>query len=153
MGSQFKPVIKSLIILHTAMLFIQIVFAGIVYGISMQTKPSINENLSRILQTAAVVLTLGGGTVAFVLFKKKISVLQETRNGFTEKINDYRTASIIKYALLETPSLFCIIGYFLTQNISFLLLCVVLILVFAGQKPTVNMMMYDMNVSRDELFE
>jgi len=152
MGNQFKPEIKSLIIVHTAMLFVQIVFAGVAYGVSSQVKP-VDENFERALQTVAAILALAGGTAAFVLFKKKVKVLQETRNGFSEKITDYRAASIVKFALLEAPSLFCSIGYFLTQQVSFLLLCIVLILVFAGQKPTVNMMMYDMNVGRDELFE
>jgi hypothetical protein len=59
----------------------------------------------------------------------------------------------MKFALLESPILFSAVGYFLTQNIAFIFLAIALIFIFAGQKPTVTLMTYDMNVSKDELFE
>ncbi len=153
MGNQFKPAIKALIFLHTIMLMGQILLAVIGYFISTQFQPTADEKLSRILQSVAVVLALGGGAAAFVVFKKSINELQLTANGIVEKMAAYRAASIVKFALLEAPSIFCIVGFILTHNISFLLLSIVLILVFAGQKPTVSMMMYDMQVGREDLFE
>ena len=153
MKNIFKPAIKALILLHTAMLLGQLLFAAIAYFMFRNNVPPFDESTSKIMQSVAVVLTLGGGFAAFFVFRKSVEELQLTAGGFDEKINAYRSASIIKFALLEAPSLFCIIGYILTINISFMLLSIVLILVFAGQKPTVPMMVHDMNVSRDELFE
>lgn len=150
---KFKADVKALILVHTVMLMVQIIFAGLIYATASPNKPTLEGDASKILQGVAAVLAVGGGFAAFFLFKKRMVILQETATTFTEKINHYRAASIVKYALLEAPSLFCVIGYILTHNISFLLLSIVVILVFAGQKPTVNMMMYDMNVTRDELFE
>jgi hypothetical protein len=153
MKNTFKPEVKALILLHTAMLVGQLLFAIIAYIMFRNKTPMIEENTSKILQSIAAILTLGGGFAAFFVFRKSIEELQLTARSFNEKINAYRAASIIKFALLETPSLFGIIGFILTNNITFMLLSVVLILVFAGQKPTLPMMMRDMNVGRDELFE
>lgn len=153
MKNTFKPQVKALILLHTAMLVGQLLFAGIAYFMFRNGQPLVEAGTSKVLQSIAAVLALGGGFAAFFVFRKSMEDLQLTARGFNEKIDAYRAASIIKFALLETPSVFCIIGFILTNNITFMLLSVVLILVFAGQKPTVPMMMHDMNVSRDELFE
>jgi hypothetical protein len=153
MKNTFKPEVKALILLHTAMLIGQLLFATIVYFLFRNKTTMVEESTSKILQSIAAVLTLGGSFAAFFVFRKSIEELQLTSGNFNEKMNAYRASSIIKFALLETPSLFSIIGFIITNNITFMLLSVVLILVFAGQKPTVPMMMHDMNIGRDELFE
>ena len=152
--NQFKPEIKALILVHTIMLVMVLMFTGLSYFFSakIMTTP-VDASLDKILQLVAVVLSVVAPFAAFRMFKHKRLAWQNNPAGLAEKINDYRAASTMKFALLESPILFSAVGYFLTQNTSFIILAVVLIFILAGQKPTVTLMTYDMNISRDELFE
>ncbi len=152
--NQYKVDIKSLIVIHTAMLLGMIIFMAVAFFVANKVLPNpVDESLSRILQVVAVLLSMGGGFMAFMLFKKKIQSIQDMSIPVSEKIQQYRIASIMKFALLEAPVLFCCIGYLLSKNISFLLLAGVLVMIFAGQKPTVIMMTHDMNVSKEDLMQ
>jgi hypothetical protein len=153
MGNQFKPAIKALILVHTAMLVGQLLMAGIMYFLVSRTNAPLNPQLDKTLQVIALVLAIGGGYAAFFLFKQKVKPLQISDVSINEKLITYRTACIIKYTLLEAPAIFCFIAFFLTHNLAFLILGGILLLVFAGQKPTVTLITYDMNVSREDLFE
>ncbi len=152
--NQFKPEVKALILIHTIMLVMVLVFTGLSYFVSakIMTTP-VDASLDKTLQLVAVVLSVAAPFAAFKIFNKKRLEWQTSTAGFDEKMNAYRAASIMKFALLESPILFSAVGYFLTQNIAFIFLATALIFIFAGQKPTVTLMTYDMNVSRDELFE
>lgn len=152
--NQFKQEIKALILIHTIMLVMVILFTALSYFVApkVMTTP-VDNSLDKILQLVAVVLAVAAPFTAFTIFKKKRLVWQTNPAGLAEKIDDYRAACIMKFALLEGPILFCAVGYFLTQNTAFTILAVVLIFILAGQKPTVTLMTYDMNISRDELFE
>ena len=70
-----------------------------------------------------------------------------------QKIIQYKTFSIVKFALLEAPCLFAIVAYFLTTNIYFMVLAAILIIVFAAQRPTVQLIIHHLSVSREDLME
>jgi len=150
---KFKPEIKSLILIHTAMLIGQLLFAVIIYTVSGFSTSNESHTLFQALQIIAVLLSFGCGFAAFKVSKQKIQQIQSTTLSFSEKLLQYRSACILKYALLEMPAMFCLISYFLIHNISFLLLFGVLLFVFAGQKPTVFLMTIEMNVSKEDLME
>jgi hypothetical protein len=150
---KFKPEIKSLIVVHTAMLLGQLLFAVIVYVISNFITSKDNRTVFQALQIFAIVLSFGCGIAAFKISKQRIQQLQLTTLSFSEKFTQYRSACILKYALLEIPAMFCLVSYFIIHNISFLLLFGVLLFVFAGQKPTVFLMTIEMNVSKEELMQ
>jgi len=151
---KFKSEIKSLVFVHMVMLVGEMMFAIIIYVIALQFN-SVNNNLNlfKTLQIIAVVTSLAGVFTAFKIVRQKIQQIQLSNKSFQEKFIEYRSACVLKYTLLEAPALFCLVGYFLTQNISFLLLFGILFMVLAGQKPTVVIMMHELNVSREDLMQ
>ncbi|MFY7900999.1 MAG: hypothetical protein ACOVNY_12495 [Chitinophagaceae bacterium] len=151
---KFKPEIKYLVQLHTIMLVIVIVFTALAYIFSNKFYTNVvSDSVNEIVQIIAVLLAIILPTIAFVSHHKKRKLWQQSQASFDQKITDYKASCIRKFTLLEAPIVFAAIGYFRTQNVAFILLSLVLIFVFAGQKPTVALMTYDMNIDKETLFD
>jgi len=72
-------------------------------------------------------------------------------SGVKEKFAIYRAACIVQWAFLEGPSLFCIIGFFLTGNYAFLFLSGTIIILFAMLAPSKMKVAFQMGVAAEEL--
>lgn len=153
MKNQYKPSVKALVLIHTALLVGQIISSVVFYFFSKELPSHATGTAERIIQVIVVLIALSFCIVAFTRFIKTRQSLQQTYDSAEVKLPIYTKAFTQKLVLLDVPAMCALIGYFLTQNLSFFLLYIVLLLVFAGQKPTVTMMMYDMNVSREDFFE
>ena len=68
-----------------------------------------------------------------------------------EKFALYRTACLIQWALLEGPSIFCTICFFLTGNYAFLGLVLVILFVFVMTTPSKLKMQQQLQISEAEL--
>ncbi|MEP6748157.1 MAG: hypothetical protein ABJB86_10565, partial [Bacteroidota bacterium] len=67
-----------------------------------------------------------------------------------EKLNDYRTAAIIKWAMIEGAALFAIICFMITRNYAFIALAFALIIFFALQAPSKLKLMLQLQISESE---
>jgi hypothetical protein len=146
--------LKTLQVIYKALLMGQVLFMGIV--IFMQTKGALNasrvdEDTSRILQVMAVAIGFGCLWGGIHFYRKRIAVIKDSDVSIAEKLKQYQAASIIKWGLTEGPSLFCIVGYFLTGNWSFLALAGIIIFVFAGYNPQKALVMRELGLGEDEL--
>ncbi|GMV76936.1 MAG: hypothetical protein AMXMBFR79_00720 [Chitinophagaceae bacterium] len=144
--------LKTLIIMHTAMLMAQILLAAIVYYINHNNTSDLDNDFSRKIQMIITGIAVFSVVAALFLFKKNIEKLKNIQ-ALNEKILKYRQASIIKFALLEFATFVAIIGYFVTLGTSFLVLAAVLIAFFALQKPTVLAMTNYLEVRENDLME
>ena len=145
-------VLKSLNILHKAMLAGQILFSAVcgylVYaGI---ISPSAKE-LDKVLQVVAIALSVAGVFAGMSVFKKRLLQIRDMQTGINEKFSAYRSACIIQWALLEGPVIFIIISFFLTGNYAFPALAIVLIFLFALQAPSKLKIALQLQVSEAEL--
>ncbi len=146
--------LKALNMIHKAMLIGQIIFAGICfYLLYSKTLPPGMEELDRALQVTAVILAATGFFIGASLFKKRLLLARGLDAPAADKFLIYRSACIIQWALLEGPSLFCIIGFFLTGNYAFLLLSGTLIILFAMITPTKMKVAFQLGISEEELSE
>lgn len=151
--NKFKPNIKTMLVMHTAFLYAQVLFAITIYFVADKTA-LFDEATSKIVETAAALFTLVSVLTGFTLFKKKVQVLKDdVAISVEEKLEQYKTFSIIKFAMLEAPSLFAVLAFFLTGNIYFMFLAILLIIVFAAQRPTVPLIIHHLAVSREDLME
>ena len=144
--------LKTLIIMHTAMLMAQILLAAIVYYINHNNTSDLDNDFDRKIQMILTGIAVFNVVAALFLFKKNMEKLKNIQE-LNEKILKYRQASIIKFALLEFATFVAIIGYFFTLGISFLVLAAVLIAFFALQKPTVLAMTNYLGVRENDLME
>ena len=141
-------------ILHKALLAGQILFAVVCFFlVYTKTQASPMEQLDRTLQVAAIILAGGGFFAGTSLFKKKLLQIRDMQTDVKEKLPVYRTACIMQWALLEGPSLFTIICFFLTGNYAFIALATVLILLFAMLAPSKTKIAFHLGLSESEVEE
>src|SRR5664279_3328790 len=120
-----KSPIKSLQILHTAMLAGMVLFCMVSAVVKLSGK-HIDATLDKTLQVIVLIVSFGCVRAAFYLFKKRLQSI-DTASSATDKFSVYRTASIVKWALIEGPVLFAVICFMLTRNYAFIGLAFVLI--------------------------
>ena len=145
--------LKLLIVLHKALLMGQLVFAGIcTYLVYTKAVFPAAAELEKVLQVAALIVTAGGVYAGLTIFKKKLVQVRDMQSD-KEKFSLYRSALIIQWALLEAPSLFCVICFLLTGNYAFLALAVVLIFLFVMAAPSKTKMLTQLQLSESELDE
>ena len=79
--------------------------------------------------------------------------LREMQTNTKEKFLLYRAASILQWALLEGPSLFCILCFFLTGNYAFLALAIAIMFLFILMAPSKNKIVTQLQISESEIDE
>jgi len=138
-------------LIYNYLLIAQAAFAGIVFTISdnrIIITNFKNDMLLIILPVFAVFAIFG----ADFLFKKLIAVAS-TKNTLLEKLNVFRTASMIRYALVEAPTLFAIVRYLTEGNLLYLIIAVGLIIYFITLKPTAKRIIEALNLTYQEKSE
>jgi len=146
--------LKALNIIHKALMTGQILFASVcIYlNYSKTIEPQAQE-LDRVLQVVALIITAGGIFAGMSIFKKKLLQAREMQVSAKEKFDQYRLACIVQWALLEGPSLFCIICFFLTGNYAFLALMAVVLFLFTITVPSKLKVLMQLQISEAELDE
>jgi len=86
------------------------------------------------------------------MFKKQLD-LAVAKSSLNEKLGGYQTALIIRFALLEGPSLFGIVSYLLSGNLLFLAISGLIILYFITIRPTRDKVETDLNLDYQEKTE
>jgi hypothetical protein len=84
-----------------------------------------------------------------ILFKQLIGKIKNDAS-FEKKLEAYRSAMIMRYALLEGPSIFSTVVYLLTGNMIFLAFSGVMILAFLMNMPSRDKATQDLNLSSIE---
>jgi hypothetical protein len=145
--------LRGLIIIHKAMLIGQLIFAAVcfylVYTKSVSTGDM--DNLDKILQVIAVVISVAGFLIGTSLFKKKLLQARSLDTGNTSKFELYRTASIMQWAFIEGPAIFCLIGFFLTANYAFMALAATLMLLFTMMVPSKAKAAFQLGISEADM--
>jgi hypothetical protein len=105
-----------------------------------------NEELVMPLQVAAVALIAGGIGAGFFLYNGKAKAAREANLSVEKKLDVYRTATIIQWALCEGPSLFCAVSFFMTGDATFLLFFGIALLFFLLKlRPSIENFHRDFN--------
>ncbi len=134
-------------IIFFALLAGQIIFIAVAFfTISNSTPQSQPDDMLNII----VPVVVGSGLfISSLIFKQLLGKIKKD-DSFEKKLETYRSALIVRYALLEVPSLFSTVAYLLSGNIIFLAFSGVLILAFMLNMPTRNKAAQDLNLSTNE---
>src|SRR3569623_1585875 len=111
--------LKTLFVLGYALIAGMVMFSiiSIVVSNSNGNSGFISDEQERsIFYVVVAVMVAGGIGASFAVFNSRLQVVKQ-KNSLTEKLQGYRAAVIMRYALLEGPGLFSIIVYFLTGDI------------------------------------
>ena len=144
--------IKTMGILHKAMLGGLIVVAGITFyivynGLFHQGLQAYDHEL----QLAAIVFSFGGFFLGSAIFKKKVSAERDASTDLISKLNGYRTAAIIRWALLEGAVLFALVCFLMVGNYAFLALALVFMVFLAVVGPNKTKIMILLGLTEGQL--
>ena len=145
-----KSYFLALQIVYYALIAGQLIFAFLTfYLIRSGLFDGEQAELRNIFIFIVPVFVMGGLFISHLLFK---SFLNNAKGKISlyEKLTYYRSALIIRYALLEGPSFFAIVVYLLTGDYLFLGMSGLVILVFFTLKPSVERAINDLELNSEE---
>jgi hypothetical protein len=144
-----KEYFTVLTILHGALLMAQVLFAALAYYLVSSGQFATSPELTSILPIVALALVFAGSFASSFIMKGQLKSIK-LKPVLKDKMKDYRAALIIKWALMEAPSLFCTAGYLLTGNHFFLWLAALEIVIFFFARPTMAAAGVDLELSQPE---
>lgn len=151
MIQQNTSTIKTLNLFFSAMLSGQVLFAILAYFLVSKKAIDVQQaGLEEVFTLLVPVLIITGWFVGSFLFRKKIEEAKNTADT-TGKLNTYRSAFIIRCAMLEGPVLFAIISYLLTGKLLFILLAAGGILLFTFLKPSTGKVANELQIPESEV--
>lgn len=128
--------LRTLTILHAALLIGQVLFAGTAYFLVSSGNFKLNPTgLEEVFYVLVPVIVAGGIVASFAFAASKIKGLRENPN-VQARVMGFRSTSILQWALLEGPSFFATAIYIITGSLFHLALAVAVILVFIYIRPT-----------------
>lgn len=113
--------------------------------------PFAAESLDRLLQVIAVFYSFAAVIVGLQLFRRRLESIKTLELPARDKINQYKSASIVQWALLEGAGIFCAISYIITGNWSFLGLAIMLLAVFGGLNPFRQKVMLQLKLHENDV--
>jgi hypothetical protein len=143
--------IKSMSVIHLALLAGQVVFGIVAFAQSGKVYFGIRDT-GDVLIFIVPVVAIGGFVAGYVLFQQQLIALRN-KNSFGEKIIGYQTALIVRFALLEGPSLLAIVAYLLNGNLYYLSIAGLLVLYFLTLRPTLEKVENDLDLNFTERIE
>ena len=153
MYNQNQPVspqnfVKTIIIIHLALFMGQALFAAVALFLSKNAALNLKPGNDPLFYISPIMVIFGIGMGSF-LFKQQMAKVAE-QPSLTGKLQDYQKALIIRYALIEGPSLFSIVCVLLTGNIYYLIIAGINILYFITIRPTKFQIHDDLNLAYEE---
>ncbi len=142
-----KDYFRLLSIIYFAILLGQVFFACL--SLFVQSIGEFAENeaeLSEILLYVVPVFFIISFLTGNFIFKKRLTTAR-TRNNLSDILADYRGALIMRYALLEVPSLFTIVAFLITGEYLFLAMAGFIILLFIIIRPTPSRAITDLELN------
>jgi len=147
-----KGPFQVLKILHLAMLAgFTLLTVAILIIMRVSPNTTRDESYERILQIVTVVISVATLLIGFNLFRRKIIELHNSRDTAEKRMEQYKTALIRWWAMIEGPGLLAAIGLFLTGNYAFLALAVFHIAILAFFMPRKENIIMLLNLNSEEV--
>lgn len=127
--------LKTLSIIHTALLVVLIAFGIFTYFQNGSFTPRMNRQ--DLFIYIVPVVAAAGYFLSQFLFRKQLQTIQREEE-LPAKLSKYQSASLIKYALLEGPGFLALIAYYLSGNALYLVIAIALIAYLFVQRPTAD---------------
>lgn len=143
--------LKVIYIIHLALLAGQVMFAIVAFIQVGKTQIDIKNSNDPFLFVVPI-LAIGGFIVSNLMFRQQLNS-SINKDSLKDKLMGYQTALIIRFALLEGPSLFGIVTYLITGNFLFLIISGLLVLYFISIRPTRVKIENDLNLTYEEKAE
>ncbi len=145
-----KGYLNTLYIIFFALVFGQVMFGFVAFFFqSTQQVHESTSDLNSLLLYIVPFLVLAGIISSIFFYRSKLRSIRAS-SSLHQKLVDYRVSMIVKFAMLEVPSLVAIVAYLLTANIIFLGLAGIVILNFILERPSVRKLTLDLELSQKD---
>ncbi|MBU7578738.1 MAG: hypothetical protein KAF40_11815 [Flavihumibacter sp.] len=113
--------------------------------------PVVDIPTDRLLQVVAVLYCFAAVFVGLQLFRRKLEQIKISDSTAREKLNRFKSASILQWGLMESAAIFSTLCYLLTGNWAFLALSFTLLVIFGGLNPFKHKVMIQLRLSEQEV--
>jgi len=149
MNNQQKH-LQTLQTIHIAMLMGQVMLALALFFLRNEIiVDEQNTEFASTFKLVVPVIALGGLLGGFFVFKMLVSKARGAGDVFA-KLAMYRSAFLVRAALLEGSALLAIVAFYLTKDLLFMGVAIVLIFIFAFLRPTASGVIQDLELSGEE---
>lgn len=142
-----KSRLQTMTILHAATVMPIVIFLGVAYFLTDQEDFSDDSDLSKMLLIFVPIIAIIGFTIGTFIFRKQLVKIRKLEH-LKDKQLQYQTISIMQYALLEGPGLFAAVAYFMTGDLIFAGIAVVIIVLLLMNRPTKFKIVSDLELSQ-----
>lgn len=143
-----KSFLKTLTFLHLSLVIGLVLFSAIAY--SQSTNISVEPESGNIFLYFVPVLAIIGYFGSQFFYKKMLNNI-DTNSTLEEKLKKYKTASHVKFLLIEFPALFSIFAFYTTANALPLVIAVCLIIYLYVQRPSSDKIKTELVLNSEEI--
>ena len=146
-----KEYFKIISIFHFALAFGLIVFGLVISFLLADFQHPDNESdFAKILVYLVPGLLIVGIVASIMVFSNRLDILKGEMD-FRLKMEKYREALIIRYALLEGPGLFALVSIFLTNNSEYLLYAAAMLILLLIKRPSIKSAIKELELDQNEI--
>ena len=113
-------------------------------------KPA-DESFQRIFQIVCVLVSATLLIAGFKIFKKKIFAARNDLGPGEQRMDLYRAACILWWAMIEGPGILAVVGFILTHNYAFFVLAVFHVLALLAFAPRKANIILFLNLNSEEV--
>jgi hypothetical protein len=110
-----KAYFTQLALIYAPLLLIQVVFGAVCYYLVSTRQFPTDPSMTETLKLVALLVIAFGVLASSFLSKAQFKAIKQ-KTSLPDKMKAYRPALLMKWALLETPGMFCIICFLLTGS-------------------------------------
>jgi hypothetical protein len=136
--------------IHTAMLSGMVLFCIVSAVVHIPGRLAANGNLNKILQVIVLAVSFILIKTGLTIFERKLQAIPRN-TPLLKKMASYKTAAIIKWAMIEVPVLLSVVSFLVTRNYAFIVLAFGLMVMFAFQGPVKQKIMLQLQIPEDEI--
>lgn len=138
--------VKTTAIIHMALATGQILFAAVTFIIPQKLADNKGND---VLLLIVPIVAVSSFIIGHLLFKKLLSNIK-TESPLKAKLLSYQSATLVRLALLEAPSLFAIVSFMLTGKMVYMGIAALIVLYFIYLRPGKQKIEDDLNLDYDE---
>jgi len=146
-----KKYFKILSVIHFYLVLGIVLFGLIVSFVLSDTAPvDAQSGLAKLFVYLVPGLVIVGIVTSKMIFEIKRNALKENAD-LKSKLMGYRGSLIIRYMLLEAPALFALVTIYMTNDLSYMVYAVFMIIMLVLKRPTRKSTGKDLQLSQQEI--
>lgn len=149
-SAQQSGIFKTIQTIYGALIFGIIVFIIVVF--TLAENPNYTIDSKDIFTIVVPIAAIGGILLSNFLYQSSINKISPS-DSLSSKLNQYQTATLIKASCLEGPALLAVVASFQSNNITFLGIAMLLVVIMYLKFPKKEKFVAEVKLSFEEKSE